>query len=73
MLLMIGRCIVMMTVMMRGGMMHRMLRQRSGRGALDILNERYARGEINKADYDELLPDCVLRNHQRVLIMAIIR
>jgi putative membrane protein len=50
MLLMIGFCIAMMTVTMRGGMMRGRRRTSS---AVDILNERYARGEINKAEYDE--------------------
>jgi putative membrane protein len=40
-------CVLMMTWMMRGH------RRGGGSRALDILNERYARGEINQAEYDE--------------------
>ena len=42
-------CMAMMFFMMRGGMMHR----HRGRDAIDILRERYARGEINQAEYEE--------------------
>ena len=36
---------IMMMWMMRG--------HRSGSSAFDLLNERYARGEINQAEYEE--------------------
>jgi putative membrane protein len=48
MILMVIFCFVMMAgMMMRGG------HSRGASHALEILNERYARGEINKAEYDE--------------------
>ena len=42
-------CVAMMVFMMRGGMMHRYRR----RDAVDILKERFARGEITQSEYEE--------------------
>jgi putative membrane protein len=49
-ILMIAACAVVMLMMMRGmrGGMHR-----GGNSALEILNQRFARGDINKTEYDE--------------------
>jgi uncharacterized membrane protein len=47
MIIMALLCMGMMMFMMRGH------RQSHNSGPLDILNERYARGEINHAEYEE--------------------
>jgi putative membrane protein len=49
MVLFVMFCMAMMFFMMRGRMMHR---HRSDY-AIDILKERFARGEINQAEYEE--------------------
>jgi putative membrane protein len=48
MLIFVIICLTMMFFTMRGGMM----RHRSGH-AIDLLKERFARGEINQAEYEE--------------------
>jgi putative membrane protein len=47
MILIFVLCLGMMMFMMRGH------RHSAGSGALEILNERYARGEINQGEYEE--------------------
>ena len=49
MFLFVIACMAMMFFMMRGDMMHR----HPPRDAVDVLKERYARGEINEAEYRE--------------------
>ncbi len=63
MISMIALCFIMMRGMMRGHMSSVMCgpgsREKESRGeeagasALDILNKRYARGEVDKQEYDE--------------------
>ena len=49
MIVFIVLCMTMMWFMMRGGMRYR---NRDGH-AIEILKERYARGEINQTEYEE--------------------
>ena len=49
MLIFVIVCMAMMLLMMRGGMMRRHRRH----DALDILRERFTRGEINQAEFDQ--------------------
>jgi putative membrane protein len=51
MILAIAFCVAMMFMMMRGMMDHR--GSQSDHYDLQILKERYARGEITKAEYEE--------------------
>jgi putative membrane protein len=49
MILFVVICMAMMFFMMRGGMMRGNRRQ----DAIDILRERFARGDIDKTEYEE--------------------
>jgi putative membrane protein len=49
MIIFVAICMAMMFFMMRGGMMRGDRRQE----AIDILKERFARGEINQAEYED--------------------